>query len=299
METFVKKLLMLYTIIVHGGKFHADDATCVAIARIINPKCIVIRTNTPEGKTDIEKGYIIADIGGGIFDHHQADCPIRSDGVKHCAASLMWLMYGYTFVHAMFPKASSEAILYAVQYVYKTLMKSIAVFDNGDPRYGDDFGINAVVNCYIPNWNSKETMDDGFNKAVEFMMDILKLLVTRAISNFDASTTVRETLQEMTEDGVVVFNEFVPWQTVVVENQRAKVVVFPSSRGGWQIQLVPIALGSFETRVRAPEEWLAKSGKDAETIQRGMTFCHANGFTAAFKTKDEAIEGAHEVIRRS
>ena len=96
-------------IVVHAGLFHADDVLCVAMMRILNADISVERVyKVPE---HVDDDTIVADIGGGKYDHHQANAPIRRDGFPHCAASLMWEDgYGEQVVSKLHPRLVEEQV---------------------------------------------------------------------------------------------------------------------------------------------------------------------------------------------
>ena len=74
MSIDLKKIGTAYT---HSGRFHADDVFSAALLRIINPKIRFIRVNQLPDNTG---NAIVFDIGGGRYDHHQSDAPIRENG---------------------------------------------------------------------------------------------------------------------------------------------------------------------------------------------------------------------------
>ena len=63
----------------HGGKFHADDVFATALLRILRPDFKVQRGFEVPDDFD----GIVYDIGGGMFDHHDADRPLRPNGVPY------------------------------------------------------------------------------------------------------------------------------------------------------------------------------------------------------------------------
>lgn len=70
----------------HGGKFHADDVFSAALLKILNPEIQIERGfQVPENYDGV-----VFDIGGGEFDHHQADARVRENGVKYAAFGLLW-----------------------------------------------------------------------------------------------------------------------------------------------------------------------------------------------------------------
>ena len=78
----------------HAGKFHADDVFSAALLRIMNPDVIIERGN------QVPEGYdgLVFDIGYGEFDHHQADSPVREDGIPYASFGLLWRKFGKDFL---------------------------------------------------------------------------------------------------------------------------------------------------------------------------------------------------------
>ena len=74
-------------IYIHGGIFHSDDVMCVALARIANPQVKFQRVF--KAPTEVEEVVIVADIGGGKYDHHQIDAEVRPNGEKYAACGLL------------------------------------------------------------------------------------------------------------------------------------------------------------------------------------------------------------------
>lgn len=115
------------------------------------------------------------------------------------------------------------------------------------------------------------------------------------VSAIRAETIVEEAIRN-SHEGIAVLDRFMPWKQNICANENMKVVVFPSARGGWSIQLVPVTPDSFETRIHVPERWCGKQAEEAGREQAGMTFCHRNGFISSFDTKEHAIEAAEFLV---
>lgn len=146
-------------IIVHGGVFHADDVLCCAMARLINPDVTIERSNTPSPEdvaSDGSNGVWVADVGGGRFDHHQADARTHENGSKFAACGLLYEVWEDTLTS----EASREAI-----NNLRSLIGFIEEADNG----GRMVKSNTIVNSYRPCWDDSFSMNDGFNRAVDFM----------------------------------------------------------------------------------------------------------------------------------
>ena len=90
------------TLITHAKNFHADDVFSTALLAVLTKRetyeLNVIRSNYPykELSEDIlnDPENIMYDIGRGKFDHHQADSPVRENGIKYAAFGLLWKEFG-------------------------------------------------------------------------------------------------------------------------------------------------------------------------------------------------------------
>ena len=295
-------------IVVHAGLFHADDVLCVAMMRILNADISVERVyKVPE---HVDDDTIVADIGGGKYDHHQANAPIRRDGFPHCAASLMWEDgYGEQVVSKLHPRLVEEQVQSVARGVNSMLLRSVAAIDNGcklDKGHSgvlgtsDVYSLNNMVSQFNPCWNSTQKVEDAFEEAVTFTMGVLKRLISRLASCAEGENIVSACVEHAIKNStpeIIVLPCFVPWQSHICKHAPdAKVVVFPAARGGWNVQLVPVAVNSRDTRVSFPKSWYGLSDADAEKAFAGMIFCHKSGFLAAFRTKDDALTAAHAVV---
>lgn len=147
-------------LIVHGGVFHADDVLCAAMARLINPDVVIERCNAPAPEdvaSDGSNGVWVADVGGGRFDHHQADAKTHEDGSKYAACGLLYEVWKPTLTDGASDRAIRDL---------ETLICFIEDADNG----GWMAKSNTVVNSYRPCWDDNYSMEDGFNRAVDFMV---------------------------------------------------------------------------------------------------------------------------------
>ena len=79
--------------ITHGGVFHADDVFATVLLHRLHPKWRFCRA--AELPVPIPDKAIFYDIGGGEFDHHQANySETRQNGVKYAAFGLLWRAFG-------------------------------------------------------------------------------------------------------------------------------------------------------------------------------------------------------------
>ena len=269
----------------HGSIFHADDVFSTALITLINPKISVKRAfEVPE-----DFSGIVYDIGMGQYDHHQEDKEIRENGVPYASFGLLWRELGEDFFEG--DKKAADA--FDAQFV-----QPLDSYDNGVERNTTCLEI-ALMN---PNWDedcSPEAIDKKFFEAVEFAKRILSLKRESVISANKATAIVENALRVMGEDNseICVLQQFVPWQRALIDS-NAKYVVFPSARGGWNAQAVPIENGSFETKLPFPEEWRGKQKLELLCMQDGLTFCHPSGFLIATDTQEQAINACKKSLER-
>lgn len=315
------KSVLPYTIskiIVHAGIFHTDDVMCCAMARLIEPKVFVERSNNPIDTTDVTKGVVVADVGGGQYDHHDDDVKRHHDGIKYAACGLL-----YEDLKSALVKGATPEGVALLEY----LLMHIETTDNGGPMCS----VNRIINTFRPCWDDNIRMDDTFNAAVKLMTRVVSgllysdpkdwgdTLLEKSSSPDDDTWTVlivgvvtanpldagvelagiikrevraRESgdrakeflvkeLADHIDDRHIVLSRFVPWQATLVP-RNAEFVAYPAIRGGWNVQCVPTELGGRTYKQSFPECW--KNEKPA-----GCTFIHPAGFIAAFDSKESAL----------
>ena len=273
---------MIKKIYIHAGIFHADDALCAAMARELNPNVEIIRSfRAPEDYIDAEaekSGIYVADLGGGRFDHHQPDARTRENGEKFAACGLLFEVWG----ELLFPHTSGrEAFL-------KSFIIPVEIQDNGGQRNP----LSEAIKSLNPAWDSEETSDAAFEKAVALMKGILE----QEMKNDDAAHRAEEEVkadearsEASRGDGIVIFKRFRPWQGELTKRDYAKFVVFPSNRGGYNLQVVPRSLTDRTPRVLIPRDWL-------ENKPEGCTFVHPGLFMASFGTEEQAVQAAEVLV---
>ena len=257
----------------HGGVFHADDVFSSALLELMNPSIEIARIfSVPE---DAE---LVFDIGGGLYDHHQEDSAVRENGIPYAAFGLLWRDLGAEFLGS-----KEEADLFDQNFV-----QPIDLTDNtGEPNT-----LSSAIGSFNPTWDDNaEKADERFRDAVEFAVQILLNYKKRAEGKLKAHTLVEEALNS-SKDGIVVLPRFAPWQEVLIPEEKARLVIYPSQRGGYNLQVVPKEYGTQEPKVPIPKKWLL------ETAPKGCTFVHKGLFLAAFTTKDDAVDAASTMVQQ-
>ena len=277
----LNKVSMAYT---HAGVFHADDVFSSALLKMIGPISIK-RVNSVEGIEDNDY-TIIFDIGLGRYDHHQKDKATRpmEDGyyvnrsngevlpIPYCSFGLLWRDYG----RLLCPKEK------AWKKVDRDLVIGIDKADNGCGASA----IASAIGQFNPAWNSNVIPEVEFIHAVNMAIEILRRYVDRANAEAEAESLVLSS--RVVNDCILVLDRYMPWQDTVIEQlPDILYVVFPSNRGGYSVQTVPEAPGSFTGRRPFPTKWLGNPDTSL-----GMFFCHPGNFILSCETERQAIRCA-------
>ena len=278
------KAIKIEKLIVHAGIFHADDALCAAMARVLNPDAVIVRSfRVPEDyddQTAETTGIYAADIGGGRFDHHQPDARRRESGEKFAACGLLYDLWQDALFQT--PVARSRFL--------RDFILPVELQDNNGKGKGFGTPLSVMIKNLNPLWDEAQDFDRAFFKAVGLFEALIKREQAREASALRAKDAVAKALTE-SEDGVVVLPQSMPWQAVLIEpDTPALFCVYPSSRGGWNLQTVAVSPEERTPRREIPEDWLAHRPE-------GCTFVHAGRFLASFVSKDAAVKAATALCR--
>ena len=124
---------MITRIYIHAGTFHADDVMSVSIVRLLNPAVQYDRIIRVTELDDVyaEDNVIVADIGGGIFDHHGPAAKTRRDGGPHSACTLLWERFGRDATKACLPQLDDDDVAEVTTKLEDEILFRIADEDNG------------------------------------------------------------------------------------------------------------------------------------------------------------------------
>lgn len=282
-------------LITHGGVFHADDVFATVILSKLLGTARVCRTfKVP---TDaVSNGVIVYDIGWGSYDHHQkGGNGAIENGIPYASVGLIWRDFGGDLLTGF----TDEEAWHIWKYVDHFLISGIDAVDNGDlPKREypvQDMNVSRIISEFNPDWDSNETPDEAFLRAVVFAEIIFNNTLAKAISEAKAGSLVEKAI-ETSVDGVLVLDEFMPWQHQLFSssNEKArdiKFIVYPSNRGGYNWQTVPLVPGGREYRKVVPVAWRGASVKFLRECTGAPTasFCHSAGFIGGAETLEDTI----------
>ncbi|WP_270739312.1 MYG1 family protein [Massilioclostridium coli] len=266
-------------VITHAGKFHADDVFSTALLQIINPNITVTRVFSVPEDTDA----LIYDIGWGKFDHHQKDAEIRENGVPFAAFGLLWREFGKQVLEQGCTPEQAEQ---EQQRFDENFIQPLDLEDNT----GCGHPLADAIGLFNPSWDSSENPDDCFVEAVQFAKTILQHKIDSIFSIYRAKLLVESALKEA-QNHIVILSRFAPWRLYLVGSD-AEFVVYPSQRGGYNAQTVPISNDSNISKFDFPEEWAGKPDQELKQLSGIPTlrFCHNNRFLVATETLEDAVK---------
>lgn len=261
----------------HAGRFHTDDVFSAALLKILNPQIKIVRHNkVPEGYQGL-----VFDLGDGTYDHHGVRARFRDNGVQYASFGLLWKEYGCTLV------SEKEANTFDVSFIQP--------LDFQDNNGGNNLLCRAITQ-FNPKWDEENADSDiAFFKAVEFAKHILENEIKSMQSTEHAEQIVLECLKN-SEDGIVVLPTGMPWKALLIP-EDVYYVVYPSPRGDYNAQAVPVSVDSQECKRPFPEEWRGKREElDDVAGLKGLIFCHAQGYLLAAEEKETAISACKRAL---
>lgn len=261
----------------HGTKFHSDDVFSTAFLRILNPDIEIQRgLEVPQ-----DFDGIVYDIGRGEFDHHQADKEYRENGCPYAAFGLLWRAFGTRIF------SEEDALRFDEKFI-----QPLDLSDNT----GCECVLATVIDEFNPGWDSDESYDEQFWKAVQLAQTILENHF-RAIAGINRAKAVVEEQMKASDGEILLLETFAPWKSQVI-GSTYRFVVYPSNRGGYSIQGVPVSKEDNTLVCPFPKEWWGKTAQELQQASgiASIRFCHPNGFLAATETKEDAIAAAKYAI---
>jgi uncharacterized UPF0160 family protein len=290
---------IMYTVVTHDGRFHADDIFGVAVVqlRFGAENIHLIRTRE---QAHIDEADIVLDVGGIYdssrmrFDHHQNGAPVRENGLPYAAFGLLWKEFG--------PAITGSEVI--AEKIEKKLAQPIDAGDNGIILYNTtehDIApaeVYDLVESFMPPLGSHGDANEAFMKAVEVARAYLERVIERA--------KIKEALREKARAGydsaedktVIVFD--VPMKRdLLMEFPEVKIIVTPDEEGSkWSALAVPTEDGTFETRVLFPSDWAGLRDEELAEVSGvpDAIFCHKNLFLFVARSKEGAVEAAKKAV---
>lgn len=254
----------------HGGRFHADDVFSTALLLLCNPNLKVQRGF----RVPPHFSGIVYDIGDGPYDHHAKGSPVRQNGVRYAAFGLLWRALGADMI------GEAEAQRFDEHFVQPL---------DADDNTGCGNQLAGLIASFNPAWDSDEAVDVCFDRAVGVAKELLSHKLEHIRSITRAGEEVTAALQKM-RGGVVRLTRYAPWKQQLIPSD-AEFVIYPSQRGGWCAQGVPLRFDKPNLKVPFPAHWAGLSAEELPAASgiSGLTFCHAGRFLVTTLTEEDAV----------
>lgn len=285
--------------ITHSGIFHADEVFATVLLSKVMPEIKVCRTF--KVTNEVANNVIVYDIGGGEFDHHQRDFnKARLNGIKFSSFGLLWQAYGMQLLNGI----DNEKLVFDL--FDRSFVSGIDAVDNGQVEKSNNnvqlMSVSGVISSFNPNWDEVISTDERFEKAVRFAETIFDNALNNAISRVKSKTRVEAAI-ENSSDNIMILDKFMPWQDYIFSSTSKKAskilyVVFPSNRGGYNVNTVPDAPGSYGQRKPLPDNWAGLSGSELAEVSGipSATFCHKARFLCGAETFEDALAMARKAV---
>ena len=270
---------------VHGGCFHGDDVACVALLKLVHKEVKVLRKFKVD---DTETSDYVLDIGrvdkvteNQVFlDHHQGPELMEGTEIKQCAFSKL--------IERMIDPSDK---LFK-KHLYNDLVLPVSAQDNGQ-NYAE-FGLVpsplTFVNAMGLSWKDDQKLNDNrFNEVVDIAIVVIKNIIKNIEDKIEAIDEISAAIKKV-EGCVLVLDRYLPWTDTIIEynagDPKIKLIIYPSNRGGFNVQVVPKKAGSFDSWLKIPEEVTNFDGCSGQ----------AHGAFAFFDSVEHAVEAAQKLV---
>jgi len=284
----------------HHGRFHADGVMATAILMEIYD-IEVVRTRNPEIIKDLE---IVYDVGGGQYDHHDIEKVYRGDGTPYAACGLIWRAFGRDVVSSKYPSLTGAEIDSVFKYVDDVLVKGIDAADNGLRACGEvivnTLNITSMISAFNPPWDSDESEDKAFHRAVQFASQILNNTLEQKLATMRARDIIVRAYQNRPMTQVMVLEVSCPWAHALREiDEKGEVlyVVHPNKEG-YVINTVRKNGGTLEAKKDLPRSWAGKRDEELRRIVGidDAVFCHPDRFIAGARSYESIMKMAEIAV---
>jgi len=313
----------------HNGAFHCDEAFgCFLLRQTAEFKdAEVVRTRDPEVLKDLD---VVIDVGGVYdasvkrFDHHQKGFEEvfgHGFGTKLSSAGLVYKHFGREIVGQLLGLTADSPNLETVYLaVYKNFVEGLDAIDNGINQYPGDEAARYINNTHLPSrvgrlnprWNEENNDSiamERFMKAVELTgvefkecVDVVGKCWLPARVFVEEAIKARKELDPSGE--IIALSTSCPWKEHLYEIEEEMQIETPikfclfeqTGGGGWRVQAVSVAPGSFENRKSLPWRGLRDDALSEASGIEGGVFVHMGGFIGGNKTYEGALAMAKKAL---
>lgn len=297
----------IHQLVTHDGLFHADEVLASVVLTDLFPRARLVRSRDPAW-TGPAPGRIVFDVGGifdpqaRVFDHHQADGPMRPDGVAFSSFGLIWQEYGKAWLRG--PRGARPAEAEALHAILDgSLVHGIDLCDNGSPApgCGTDHHLSSIIEAFWPDFDdpAPQAMDEAFARAVGLGRHVLSNRARQAAARLRAARIVEECLARHEGGPVLELPRIMPWEDTVREAGAEHILFAAMPRGAeWTLAAMRRTPGGFDSRADLPAAW---GGLEGDALVRACgipeaVFVHRRLFFAVARTREAILRIAQAAL---
>ena len=279
--------MLLRSVAVHDGSFHADEVSACALLLTFGlvDREKIMRSRDP---AILAKCEYACDVGGvydparKLFDHHQASY----QGSFSSAGMILLYLY-------------NQGILTAQKYYFlnDSLIKGVDEHDNGKaPLIPGTTSFSQIISNFLPIEYEVDSEKEltAFLRAVDFAHGHMKRLNERYLYAASRRLFVEEAMRKYKD--CLIFDQALPWQDTFFElggeNHPASFVIMPSGTN-WKLRgIPPTSYDRMKIRCPLPLEWagLMKQELVDLTAIPGAIFCHKGRFISVWESYGDALK---------
>lgn len=269
-------------LVTHDGAFHADDILATIVLLGIYRDATVVRSRDPQVWAD---GDIVYDVGGGKYDHHMVNNPLREDGTPYSSFGLIWRDFGKEYLNRYTDVDGVDATMIDSiwETIDSTLVRTVDLDDNGVVKAPAGHLIDLIKASNATHIEGKYGKY-RFEHTIEMFREIFYRIVLNITDKHRSFSMVEKSY--VAGEPVLILDEDLPWKDFVESKDEILYVVYPSN-GIWRANAASIA-GTFQSKKPFPVAWRGLNNDALVDVcgVEGATFCHRNGFTCGNVTKD-------------
>lgn len=296
-------------LVTHSGGFHADELLSSVILTRLFPQAQILRTRDEAWITP-GAGKIIYDVGraydpeAAIFDHHQKDAPLRSDGQPYSSFGLVWTHFGRDYLAALaVPEADREAIHAAFD---RGFVLPVDLMDNGalDPSVAGplaDLTLPALLETLKPSFDdpAPDADDRAFAEALAVARAFVEASLRRKAAKHRAETMVLEAIRAAGDNPVLELAMGMPFRSAIERAGADHMLFVVHPRGqDWTLTTIRLSDDTFDNRADLPASWagLTDGALEEASGVPGAKFCHNGRFIAVAQSREAILKMAELAV---
>ena len=181
-----------------------------------------------------------------------------------------------------FPGASN---IWKIRIAEKVLMDKPILIEK---CFMNNLNIKDIVDKMNEEYSSIEKQLDKISKSI-FTIHKDTDLINHEINYYEEEKEVKEIYEKSINKEIIVLDKHLHF-TDYLPKTEAIYVIFPSNRGGYSAQGVPINSDTVELKRPFPASW-------TQDLPEYLTFCHSSRFLISARTLDDIIYACNIALK--